>query len=153
MARWWWVLPVYVTGLQRPDILLLIADDLGFNSVGYAADYTNVSSGFLTPRLDALAAEAVRLSAFYVLPLCAPTRAALLTGRYPIRYGLSAYNADWGKPWGLPANETLLPEVLRTAGYATGLHGKWHLGSHRNASLPRARVWAGSCRAVTTTCR
>ena len=101
----------------QPDILLIIADDVGFNGVGYQSDYTNVSSGFLTPRLDALAAESLKLSSFYVLPLCAPTRAALLTGRYPTRYGLSAFNADWGKPWGLPANETLLPELLKAANY------------------------------------
>lgn len=123
----------------QPDILLLIADDVGFNGVGYQSDYTNVSSGFLTPRLDALAAESLKLSSFYVLPLCAPTRAALLTGRYPTRYGLSAFNADWGKPWGLPANETLLPELLKAANYATGLLGKWHLGSHRDAALPQSR--------------
>ena len=123
----------------QPDILLIIADDVGFNGVGYQSDYTNVSSGFLTPRLDALAAESLKLSSFYVLPLCAPTRAALLTGRYPTRYGLSAFNADWGKPWGLPANETLLPEVLKAANYTTGLLGKWHLGSHRYAALPQSR--------------
>ncbi|KAH8057874.1 sulfuric ester hydrolase [Aureococcus anophagefferens] len=123
----------------QPDILLLIADDVGFNGVGYQSDYTNVSNGFLTPRLDALAAESLKLSSFYVLPLCAPTRAALLTGRYPTRYGLSAFNADWGKPWGLPANETLLPEVLKAANYTTGLLGKWHLGSHRDAALPQSR--------------
>ena len=123
----------------QPDVLLLIADDVGFNGVGYQSDYTNVSSGFLTPRLDALAAESLKLSSFYVLPLCAPTRAALLTGRYPTRYGLSAFNADWGKPWGLPASETLLPEVLKAANYTTGLLGKWHLGSHRDAALPQSR--------------
>ncbi|KAH8071028.1 hypothetical protein JL720_11644 [Aureococcus anophagefferens] len=56
--------------------MLLIADDVGFNGVGYQSDYTNVSNGFLTPRLDALAAESLKLSSFYVLPLCAPTRGA-----------------------------------------------------------------------------
>ncbi|KAH8068203.1 hypothetical protein JL720_12296 [Aureococcus anophagefferens] len=137
----------------QPDILLLIADDVGFNGVGYQSDYTNVSNGFLTPRLDALAAESLKLSSFYVLPLCAPTRAALLTGRYPTRYGLSAFNADWGKPWGLPANETLLPEVLKAANYTTGLLGKWHLGSHRDAALPQSRASTSSAASILAVSR
>ena len=92
-----------------------------------------------TPRIDALAAEAVRFTRFYVLPLCSPTRSAFLTGRYPIRLGTQATNPDWGKPWGVDAGEVFLGENLKHAGYATALYGKWHVGCHTNASLPNAR--------------
>lgn len=105
----------------RPNILLIVADDLGWNDIGYH------NARLRTPVLDRLAAEGVELDCHYVQPQCTPTRVALMTGRYPSRFGtpcLSASNAkafDIGTP--------TLATVLRSAGYATGMSGKWHLGS------------------------
>lgn len=111
----------------RPHILLVLADDLGRGDVGF------LGGPFPTPTLDALAAEGARLDAFYVLPICAPTRAALLTGRYPIRYGLQDGAAT------LPASERTLAEALAEVGYRTAIVGKWHLGHDSFESLPTHR--------------
>ena len=118
----------------RPHILLLVADDLGFSDVGY-----NGGKDAKTPNLDRIAATGTRLTQFYVQPLCSPTRAALMTGRYPMRHGLQTSVV---KPWatyGLPLEEQLLPQALKTAGYRTVILGKWHLGCHEAAYLPHQR--------------
>jgi arylsulfatase A-like enzyme len=117
----------------QPDIVILLADDLGWRDVGFR------SEGVETPNLDRLAARGVRLDACYALPMCTPTRAALLTGRYPMRMGLQA---DVFRPWsrrGLPLAERTLAEGLRDAGYQTDIVGKWHLGHHEPAYLPMQR--------------
>ncbi|MEL7499786.1 MAG: arylsulfatase [Planctomycetota bacterium] len=117
----------------KPNIILLVADDLGWGDVGYHG------SRIQTPNIDALAEKGVTLEQFYVQPLCSPTRAALMTGRYPIRYGLQVGVVRPWADYGLPAEETLLPQLLATVGYETAMAGKWHLGEYTTGMLPRSR--------------
>jgi arylsulfatase B len=106
-----------------PNIVLILADDLGWNDVGYHGGDIH------TPHLDRLAAEGVRLERFYTTPICSPTRAGLLTGRYPIRFGMMRSVITPWSTHGLPPGETTLAEMLRDAGYGRrALVGKWHLG-------------------------
>lgn len=106
---------------DRPNIVLIVADDLGWNDVGFHG------SEIETPRLDALARESVVLNQFYVFPTCSPTRAALLTGRNPSQFGiLGPLGLDPSKS--LPLETITLAERLRDSSYATALVGKWHLG-------------------------
>ena len=107
----------------QPDVVVIVADDLGYGDVGYMG-----AQDTRTPHLDALATEGVVLDRFYVAPRCSPSRAGLLTGRYPSRMGISEAVA-WADTVGLPAAEVTLPERLRRAGYETALVGKWHLGT------------------------
>jgi arylsulfatase A-like enzyme len=105
----------------RPNIVLIVADDLGWNDVGFHG------SEIATPNLDRLATSGVRLDGHYVFPVCSPTRTALLTGRNPSRFGiLSAI----GEPSTLsvPADTVSLADVLKARGYTTAIAGKWHLG-------------------------
>jgi len=123
-----------VIAAPRPNFLVLLADDLGYADVGFAG-----GQDIKTPHLDKLAAAGARLDQFYVQPLCSPTRAALLTGRYPMRYGLQVGVI---RPWekrGLPLAERTLPQALQEAGYVTAIVGKWHLGLHERAYLPTRR--------------
>jgi len=110
-------------GVCRPNILLIEADDLGYGDLGC---YNGVCS---TPNLDNLAGEGVRLSHFYVAaPLCAPTRVSLMTGKTPQRTSLIWNPRPMDMEDGLSPDETTIAEVLGSAGYHTGLVGKWHLG-------------------------
>src|SRR4030095_12759174 len=106
-----------------PHIVFHVADDMGGNDVGF-----NGGKEIKTPNLDALAAAGARFDAFYVQPVCSPTRAALLTGRYPMRYGLQTGVVRPWTQYGLPLEERTLAQALREAGYATAIVGKWHLG-------------------------
>jgi len=108
----------------RPNILLLVADDLGYGDVScYGA------KDIRTPNIDSLASEGVRFSQFYVsTPLCAPMRVSMMTGRYPLRTSLSHNPNFKDHEDGLSPDETTIAEVLKNAGYSTGLIGKWHLG-------------------------
>ncbi|MFT3784936.1 MAG: arylsulfatase [Tepidisphaeraceae bacterium] len=118
---------------QKPNVVLLVADDLGSGDVGFRG------GAIPTPNIDQLARNGVVLDAFYVMPLCSPTRAALLTGRYPFRYGLQAGVVRPWASYGVPTDERMLPEALRDAGYETAIVGKWHLGHSKPEFLPSAR--------------
>lgn len=107
----------------KPNILFIVGDDMGYADVGFHG-----GKDIPTPHLDALAAAGVRFTSGYVTgPYCSPTRAALLTGRYQTRFG-HEFNPS-GQTNGLPLTESTLADRLQAAGYATGLVGKWHLGS------------------------
>ncbi len=106
---------------RPPNIVVVVADDLGWADVGWHAEEMR------TPTLDALVAEGVELDAHYVQPQCTPTRVALLTGRYPSRFGDHCTTASNERA--LPAGTETLASLLRARGYATFLSGKWHLGS------------------------
>lgn len=104
----------------RPNIVLFLADDLGYGDVGIHGN-----SVVHTPHFDAFARSAVEWERFYVSPVCAPTRASVMTGRYNFRTGVTDVG---GHGCEMATDEITLAEVLRGAGYATGLFGKWHLG-------------------------
>lgn len=121
---------------QPPNFVLIFADDLGYGDLSsYGA------TAHRTPHLDRMAAEGVRLTDFYVsMPFCGPSRATLLTGRYPFRTGL-VWNPtpDGGRnDIGLPPSEITIAEALKPLGYATAAIGKWHLG-HVARFLPRTQ--------------
>lgn len=117
---------------EPPNIVILMADDLGWNDVGYHG------SEIRTPNLDRLAGEGVRLDRFYAHPTCSPTRASLMTGKSPVRLGIFAPLSK-NNPTGLPLEESTLADRLKEQGYQTALTGKWHLGSRNRAYLPNAR--------------
>ncbi|MBX2877534.1 MAG: sulfatase-like hydrolase/transferase [Saprospiraceae bacterium] len=105
---------------RRPNILMVMCDDLGWGDVGF-----NGNTQIKTPNLDSLAGQGIILNRFYAASaVCSPTRASVLTGRNPFRMGI--YHANTGH---LPPQEVTLPEILKTVGYATGHFGKWHLGT------------------------
>jgi len=114
-------LAAFSQGKHPPNILVLVADDLGWRDVGYHG------SEIRTSHLDKLAAAGVRLERHYVCPTCSPTRAGLLTGRNPSRFGIHAPIAGRSEQT-LPAVTPTLASVLKARGYATALFGKWHLG-------------------------
>ena len=111
-----------------PNILLILADDLGYDNLGVQG-----ASDLLTPNIDSIASTGVRFTDGYVTsPVCSPSRAALLTGRYQESFGFefNPSTSDIATPpnFGLPVQEKTLADHLRSRGYATGLIGKWHLG-------------------------
>ena len=93
---------------KKPNIVHIIADDLGCKDVGF-----NGCKDIKTPNIDALAAGGARLTQFYVQPMCTPTRAAILTGRYPFRYGLQTAVIPSVSQYGLDTTEWLLPQSLK----------------------------------------
>src|SRR5262247_2271019 len=125
--------PAGALGAPRPHIVYIVADDLGWKDVGFHG------SDIKTPNIDSLAQAGARLEQFYVQPMCTPTRAALMTGRYPFRYGLQTLVIPTPGTYGLPTDEWLLPQALREAGYRTVLVGKWHLGHADRKFWPRQR--------------
>ncbi|HMM91950.1 arylsulfatase B [Bradyrhizobium sp.] len=118
---------------RRPHIVYIVADDLGWKDVGFHG------SDIKTPNIDRLAQNGAQLEQFYVQPMCTPTRAALMTGRYPCRYGLQTLVIPTPSKYGLPTDERLLPQALKDAGYRTAMVGKWHLGHADRKYWPRQR--------------
>ena len=106
----------------RPNIVVFLTDDQGYGDLGSYGHPT-----IATPNIDRMAREGLRLTSFYAAPSCTPSRAQLLTGRYPVRSGELAPTGP-GSPIGLPQNEITIAEALKAQGYRTGMFGKWHLG-------------------------
>jgi len=108
---------------RKPNIVVIVADDLGYRDVSFNG------GSVPTPAIDRIAQEGVTLTRFYACPICSPTRAGTMTGRWPLRMGIMrAVITPWRK-WGIPAAEKTLAELLADAGYARrAIIGKWHLG-------------------------
>ncbi len=118
----------------KPNVVIIVADDLGWNAVGYHNPEVK------TPNLDRLCKEGVELDEFYVSPMCSPTRAGLMTGRYPIRSGCARAVIPPWRNYGVPTGEVMLPAALARAGYGQrGAFGKWHMGHAQRKWLPNAR--------------
>ncbi len=142
----WWLtlllagLNVVLHGAEpRPNVIIILADDLGYGDLGCYGH-----PKFKTPNLDRMAAEGARLMQFNCpAPFCAPTRASLMTGRYPFRCGMMLNPAPDGgllaDALSLPASEITLAQLFKQAGYATGMVGKWHLGHKRPEQMPTGR--------------
>ena len=113
----WFTVPLQAT--EQPNMVFILADDLGWADIGYH------DSDIRTPHLDKLAAEGTRLEQYYVYPTCSPTRVALLSGRYPSRFGVLA---PLGATTKMRGDDALLAHSLRNLGYRTHLAGKWHIG-------------------------
>ena len=126
--------PIVAHAASRPNIVHIVADDLGWKDVGF-----NGCTDIKTPNLDALASSGAKLAQFYVHPMCTPTRAALMTGRYPFRYGLQTAVIPGPASYGLDTAEYLTPQVLKNAGYKTAIIGKWHLGHADKKFWPKQR--------------
>src|SRR5579871_4846465 len=117
---------------QKPNVVFVLADNVGYGDLGsYGGGELR---GAPTPRLDRLAREGLRLTQFLVEPACTPSRAALMTGQYSIRNGLSLVIVP-GSPDTLPGHAITMAEMFKSAGYATAIFGKWHLGAEPQ-SLP-----------------
>lgn len=126
--------PVSFADDPKPNVVFLLADDLGREDCGFMG-----GTQIKTPHIDKLAAAGAKLDAFYVQPVCSPTRAALMTGRYPMRHGLQVGVVRPWAQYGLPLEERTMAQALKDAGYATAVVGKWHLGHFAPEYLPTRR--------------
>ncbi|WP_167614859.1 sulfatase [Maribellus sediminis] len=116
---------------SKPNIIIILADDLGYSDVGFNG------SDIKTPHIDRIASEGVVLEQYYACPMCSPTRAGLMTGRYPIRFGLMRAVVPPQRVFGMPPEETTIAEMLSEAGYKyRGITGKWHLGHQEKKWTP-----------------
>ena len=117
----------------RPNIIFIMADDLGNADLGYRGGKVE------TPNIDKLAKKGFGSKSFYGQQVCTPSRAALMTGRYPMRYGLQTLVIFPSHTYGLPTDERTLPQALKDAGYNTLMVGKWHLGHADKKYWPQNR--------------
>ncbi len=126
-------IPLIAAAAEHPNVIVVVADDLGWNDVGFHGGDID------TPSLDRLAREGVELHRFYTTPICSPTRAALMTGRDPMRLGI-AYGVimSWDNN-GVHPDEHFLPQSFKAAGYQTAMVGKWHLGHAQMTYHPNQR--------------
>jgi arylsulfatase A-like enzyme len=118
---------------SKPNIVYIMADDMGYADAGF-----NGGKEIKTPHLDRLAKEGAILRSFYVQPVCSPTRASLMTGRYVAHTGVYSVVRPHA-PWGLPLAEKTLAQQLKDAGYETAISGKWHLGEFQAPYRPTQR--------------
>ena len=119
-----------IANAAPPNVVLMLADNVGWGDIG--AYGGGEMRGMPTPRIDSIAAQGLQLTQFLVETGCTPSRAALMLGRYPIRAGLGTIIIG-GTPNALQANEFTLAEMFKSQGYATGMTGKWHLGSEEQS--------------------
>ena len=124
------------TRINKPHIVLMVGDDMGWNDIGYGSlDLKGAS-----PNLDDLASQGVRLENFYSQHLCTPARASLMTGKYPVNIGMQHEEVITPQsPWGLNLTEKILPAFMKHNGYTTHAIGKWHLGHYTFPYMPTAR--------------
>ena len=115
---------------DKPNVIFILVDDLGFGDVGYNG------SEIATPNLDKMAQSGTVLARNYVYPICSPTRAALMTGRSPLEFGI---DAPISNEHSLPLDTKIMPEYFSDLGYQTALVGKWHLGIGRKSFFPHNR--------------
>ena len=128
-------LPAVAPVAQPPNVVLILADDLGYGDTGaYGARLIE------TPHIDRLARDGIRMTDFHASGnVCTPSRAGLLTGRYAVRDGMAVGTVTVDDTHGLPPGTPTIAEVLQRQGYRTALIGKWHLGHHEEAQRPNAR--------------
>ena len=117
----------FAVAADKPNIVIILADDLGYADLGVQG-----CEDIATPHIDSIAANGVRFTNGYANhPVCSPSRAALMTGRYQHRFGFehnSGPERYAASNFGVPRSEPMLSERLKNAGYATGMMGKWHIG-------------------------
>lgn len=118
-----------------PNIVFFVVDDWGANDIGYQSDYLS----WTTPNVDKLAANGIKLGNYYTNEWCVPSRAALMTGRYALRFGMHSPDDSSITSMELPLTEVTLAEELKSAGYRTNLIGKWHLGWSTDSKTPYHR--------------
>ena len=124
---------------SKPNIVLILMDNFGWGELGVYGG--GILRGAATPRLDQLASQGMRLLNFNVESDCVPTRSALMTGRHPIRTG-ALQSVPAGLPQGIIPWEITLAQLLKAQGYATAIHGKWHLGDRKGRFVaPDERDW------------
>ena len=129
------VSPAIASSSKTPNFVFIFADDLSWNSLGNIP----YDLSFATPTLTGLANKGVIMSRFYAQEICNPSRAALMTGRYPTSVGMQYSQILPNMKWGLNLTETILPQVLQRNGYKNYAFGKWNLGHYTAAYLPTAR--------------
>jgi arylsulfatase len=129
MPKWLGAAEPAAAGKRRPNLIIFFTDDQGYNDVGCYG-----SPDIETPNFDRMAREGIRLTDFYAMPVCGPSRAALMTGCYPIR--VAEPDNRKNQHTILHPREVTIAEILKSAGYATGLVGKWHLAGERRETYP-----------------